>query len=127
MSFKLKLIAISGYPTSHFEIYDEAEHVGICLLHHRPQSEMHLPEDFSGHIYYNIFPKFRGSGYAKKALTQLLIAAKNIGLTEVYLVSDTENVASMKVIEGRGGALIGETRGADGKSYVRYRIPLGKK
>jgi predicted acetyltransferase len=124
MTFELKLIGISGYPTSHFEIYDDKVHVGMCLLHHRLQSEMHLPEDFSGHIYYNIFPKFRGSGYAKKALDKLLSAAKNIGLHEVFLVSDKENIAALAVIQGRGAELVSEALGADGRNYARYKIEL---
>ncbi len=124
---ELKLTEISEHPiTSTFDIYSKDVRVGLCMLHHEPQSEEHLPHDFSGHIFYEIFEPFRGKGHAKSALEKLVIAARNIGLGHVYVVVAEENVPSMKVIEGRGAELIGTTSGTDGRVYRRYVIDCEK-
>ncbi|HXK37448.1 MAG TPA: GNAT family N-acetyltransferase [Candidatus Paceibacterota bacterium] len=124
---ELKLIEITEHPiTSTFEIYAKGERVGRCMLHHEARSESHLPEGFSGHIFYEIFEPFQGKGYAKAALEKLVVAARHIGLPRVFVVVSDENVPSQKVIEGRGAQLIGATMGSDGRYYRRYAIDCNK-
>lgn len=124
---ELKLIEITEHPiTSTFDIHAHGERVGICMLHHEARSESHLPTDFSGHIFYEIFEPYRGQGYAKAALEKLIVAARHIGLSRVFVVVSDENVPSQKVIEGRGAALIGATMGKDGRYYRRYAIDCSK-
>jgi predicted acetyltransferase len=96
------------------------------MLHHEALSEAHLPPDFSGHIFYEIFEPFQGKGYAKAALEKLVVAARHVGLSRVYLVVSDENVPSQRVIEGRGAAIIGATMGKDGRYYRRYVIDCNK-
>lgn len=124
---ELKLIEISEHPiTSIFDIFSKGEHIGTCMLHHEARSEQHLPDDFSGHIFYEIFEPFRGQGHAKAALEKLVVAARHIGLKQVFVVVSEENVPSQKVIEGRGATLIGTTVGSDGREYRRYVIDCNK-
>ncbi len=124
---ELKLIEITEHPiTSTFEIYSKGDCVGRCTLYHEARSEDHLPADFSGHIFYEIFTPFQGKVYAKAALEKLVIAARNVGLRRVYLVVSDENVPSQRVIEGRGAVIIGATMGKDGRYYRRYAIDCNK-
>lgn len=124
---ELKLIEITEHPiTSTFDIYSKGERVGICMLHHEARSEQHLPADFSGHIFYEIFEPFRRQGHAKAALEKLVVAARHIGLKHVYVVVGEENLPSQKVIEGRGAELVGSAEGSDGRKYRRYIIDCDK-
>ena len=124
---ELKLIKITEHPiTSTFDIFSKGEHVGMCVLHHEAYTEAHLPQGFSGHIFYEIYESYRGKGHAKAALEKLVVAARHIGLKHVYVVVGEENVPSRKVIEGRGAVLIGTAIGTDGRSYRRYVIDCDK-
>ena len=84
-----------------------------------------LPDYCLGHIGYSIVHWKRRRGYASRALQLLLPEVKAEGLAYVELVTDTDNLASRRVIEANGGQLVEEfTKPADfgGTESLRYRI-----
>jgi predicted acetyltransferase len=88
-----------------------------------------LPPHCLGHIGYSVVPWKRRRGYATRALNLLLKRAIDEGLPYVEIVANAENIASQRVIEANGGALIerfcklAEHGGAES---LRFRIFLGK-
>ena len=62
-------------------------------------------KQFGGNIGYGIRPTERRKGYNKINLYLGLIEAKKIGLDEVMLDCDVENLGSSKTIEALGGKL----------------------
>src|ERR1044072_5162412 len=65
-----------------------------------------LPPHCLGHIGYAVVPWKRRRGYATRALHLLLPLAKREGLEFVELTTETDNIASRRVIEANGGELI---------------------
>jgi predicted acetyltransferase len=58
-----------------------------------------------GHIGYGVLPQFRRRGYATEILRQSLKITENMGLNQVMLTCDDNNVGSAKTIESHGGVL----------------------
>jgi len=65
-----------------------------------------LPPYCLGHVGYAVVPWKRNRGYATRALQLLLPEARAEGLPYVEITTDTENLASRRVIEANGGVLI---------------------
>ena len=61
--------------------------------------------NFGGHIGYGVRPQFRRRGFATKILKQSLQYIHELGVTEVLVTCDEDNVGSLKVIESQGGIL----------------------
>ena len=86
-----------------------------------------LPPHCLGHVGYSVVPWKRRRGYATRALQLLLLQAVDEGLPYLEVVTDSDNIASQRVIEANGGKLNGrfqkpaEYGGADS---LRYQIPL---
>jgi predicted acetyltransferase len=84
-----------------------------------------LPPHCLGHIGYAVVPWRRRQGFATQALRDLLPEAWALGLPFVELTTDPDNLASQRVIEANGGALVARFHkppqygGAPG---LRYRI-----
>jgi predicted acetyltransferase len=78
-----------------------------------------------GHIGYDVRPSARGQGYGRALLALTLEKARDLGLEEVLVTCDRDNVASVRVIEKNGGQKIGQTvpDGSD-KVVTQYRIVL---
>ncbi|MEI8067208.1 MAG: GNAT family N-acetyltransferase, partial [Actinomycetes bacterium] len=58
-----------------------------------------------GHIGYGVRPEFRRRGYATEILKQSLEMIRKLGVNEVLITCDDENIGSAKVIESQGGIL----------------------
>jgi predicted acetyltransferase len=58
-----------------------------------------------GQVGYGVRPSARRRGIATWALRQMLISAREAGLTQVLVVCADDNLASAKTIERCGGAL----------------------
>ncbi|MFG5409487.1 GNAT family N-acetyltransferase [Piscinibacter sakaiensis] len=86
-----------------------------------------LPPHVLGHIGYAVVPWQRRRGLATRALGEMLDEARRIGLREVDLTTDPDNLASQKVVLAHGGRFVGafEKPAAYGRAPGwRYRIDL---
>jgi predicted acetyltransferase len=66
-----------------------------------------LPPHVLGHIGYSIVPWQRQQGHATRALGLLLPHAWALGLREVEITTDVDNLASQRVITANGGVFSG--------------------
>ncbi len=81
--------------------------------------------DLGGHIGYNISPSQRKKGYGSLILKLGLEKAKEMGLTEILVTCDLDNIGSKKIIEKNGGVLEDiRPQGEDKADKARYWIPI---
>ena len=78
--------------------------IGCVKIHHKLNSEL----ENGGHIAYGIRPSERGKGYGTKQLELALKYAKQIGLQQVIVACDKDNVASARTAMSCGGILTKE-------------------
>ena len=86
-----------------------------------------LPPHCLGHVGYSVVPWKRGRGYATRALQLLLTQAGEEGLPYIDLTTNSDNIASRRVIEANGGKLIERFRkpaAYGGAESLRFRIFL---
>jgi predicted acetyltransferase len=76
--------------------------VGFIKLRHCLNDRL---RKIGGHIGYGIAPEYRGKGYAKRMLAEVLKEAKAKGIDRVMLSCDDDNPASYKTIEANKGKL----------------------
>lgn len=98
----------------------DGEIVGYISIRHRLNDTL---ARYGGHIGYAIVPSHRGRGYATAALREALPIARSLGIDEVLVTCDVDNVASARVIEKCGGELESVTEPAPwGVAMRRYWI-----
>ena len=78
------------------------EYVGRIAIRHKLNEDLKI---MGGHIGYDTRPSFRRRGIARSMLQQSLPIAKSLGITEVLLTCNDDNVASIRIIEKNGGEL----------------------
>lgn len=61
--------------------------------------------NYGGHIGYGVRPSYRRRGFATEILRQSLSYLHGLGVSEVLVTCDEDNVGSAKVIESQGGIL----------------------
>lgn len=61
--------------------------------------------NYAGHIGYGVRPKFRRQGIATEILKQSLEIIRDIGVSDILMTCDDDNLGSAKVIEFHGGVL----------------------
>ncbi|HLX57711.1 MAG TPA: GNAT family N-acetyltransferase [Ktedonobacteraceae bacterium] len=117
-------LALDDFPAFVQELQDEAQGIGLppgivpqqtywlvneensILGEIRLRPHLTPPfEQHNSHIGYNTRPSQRGKGYATCQLALVLDEARQIGLTRVMLTIDSDNPASVRVIEKNGGKL----------------------
>lgn len=92
-----------GYvPATHLWWVDGHEWLGRLSLRHRLTPFL---RDVGGHIGYFVRPSARRRGHATAMLTESLRWARDLGLEQVLVTCDADNVASRRVIETNGGRL----------------------
>ena len=78
-----------------------------------------------GHVGYAVAPCFRGRGYAEEMLRQALPVARALGLREILLTCNDDNVPSYRTIERLGGRLEGKAwDDREQRVFRRYWIDL---
>jgi predicted acetyltransferase len=105
----------------------DGEFCGAIGLRWQPGTST-LPSYVLGHIGYTVVPWKQGRGYATCALGLILDEARAEGLDQVELTTDPDNIASQRVIEANGGALVEEfvkDASYGGTVGLRYVIELG--
>ena len=87
-----------------FDIINDNKIVGVINYRYRGMSDI----DYSGNLGYRIYEKYRGHGYAKRALTLLMdVLSHNTKFDEPLYVSSThENKNFLKVALDCGGKLV---------------------
>lgn len=75
-----------------------------------------------GHIGYWIRPSARGQGHATHALRAALPYADRLGIAEVLVTCDADNLASRRIIEGADGRFE-DQRGIKRRYWVPTRPP----
>jgi predicted acetyltransferase len=98
--------------------------VGFSQLRLIPSHSPELPNNFANHIYYEIKPNFRESGYGIQILERVLEEAVKHNLSEVILTCNQDNKASQKIIEKNGGIKTDEFKLASGVIVYKYKIKL---
>lgn len=78
-----------------------------------------------GHIGYEIRPSERRKGYGKTILALSLEKAKELGIKQVLVTCDDDNIASVRIIEKNGGQLADKIKAEDSEVLTRrYWINL---
>lgn len=95
-----KDLAQGEVATSTFWLIDKKEVVGVVRIRH-------LEVDCAGHVGYDISPDYRNRGYGLEILKLALEKVKEIGIKEVILTCNVDNIASKKIIEKSNGELLG--------------------
>ena len=104
-------------PSIQFVLFDESGHaLGFLNLRLRLNEGL---LNYAGHIGYSIRPSERGKGYAKEALRQGLLVAKEKKIHHALVTCSTENPASRAVILANGGQFEDVRNGTE-----RYWIDL---
>jgi predicted acetyltransferase len=86
-----------------------------------------LPPYCLGHVGFSVVPWKRRRGYATRALQLLLPQAREEGLAYIDLTTNSDNIASRRVIEANGGKLVERFRkpaAYGGAESLRFRILL---
>ena len=102
------LYAISDLPSR--------ERVGDCEL--RVEKENGALERI-GSIGYAVDAEKRGRGHAKNACKMLLLEAKKLDTSQIFIVCDENNTASRHICESLGGKLDSSFL-TEGKKFYRY-------
>ncbi len=76
-----------------------------------------------GHIGDGVRPSERGKGLGTKMIALALDECRKLGIREVLMCCDKDNVASARTIEKNGGVLENEVLD-DGVPVLRYWIKL---
>jgi len=108
--------------STYWLVTDDLRIVGTSRLRH--WLVPHLEKE-GGHIGYDIRPSERKKGYGTAILSLTLAKARGLGLREVIVTCDSDNVGSLLIIEKNGGQHI-STAVSDrtGKQVNRYKIVL---
>lgn len=107
-------------PSFHFWLLDAADVVGTARV--RLQLSPHLEREI-GHIGYDVRPSKRGQGYGAKLFSLVLEAARELGVSPVYVVCDSHNTASVAIVERAGAQLLEEVlSNQTGAPIRRYSV-----
>ncbi len=115
---------LEGYApwTDYYLAGPDRELLGLLSLRHKLVPRLMVE---GGHIGYTVRPSRRRMGYATLMLSLSLEKARALGLSEVLITCDEDNVASARVIEKNGGVLENQAISPNtGKPILRYWIKL---
>jgi predicted acetyltransferase len=94
---------------------------GAISIRHELNEEL---RKFGGHIGYGMLPTKRRRGYAKVMLKMALQKCENLGIKQVLITCNKDNIASAKTIIANGGALENELMEDNGNIVQRYWVEV---
>lgn len=104
--------------TSTFWLIDKKEVVGVVRVRYHEL-------EYGGHIGYDISPNYRNRGYGYHILKLALKESIAIGIENVILTCNINNIASKKVIEKNKGKLLSIIFDEEENEYLyKYIISL---
>ena len=87
----------------YFNVYDkEHNRIGECNLYLTNDKDVY----YLGNIGYEIFSQYQGHHYSEECSKLLIELANNIGVKEVILTANPNNLASLKIINRLGAKFI---------------------
>lgn len=112
-----------------FDIMVDGERAGTVSLR---VGATHLLTHLAGQVGFAVEPRFRGRGLAGKAVLALLPAARAHGMSELWLTTTEDNLASRRTLEKLGCAFVGRvpvletyvSYAAGEREKLRYRLAL---
>ncbi|MGI8588615.1 MAG: GNAT family N-acetyltransferase [Chloroflexia bacterium] len=110
-------------PDTQLWLIDDCEFIGRVSIRHEIESNDWLRR-FGGHIGYDIRPTKRRMGYGVKQLALALPYARALGLSEVLITCDEDNIGSRKIIEQNGGRFERAVKVPGEPTKLRYWIHL---
>lgn len=112
----------AGYvPHTVFWLVDGDKYLGRLDIRHELTQYL---ETAGGHIGYDIRSSERRKGYGKLILELGLEKARQLGLKEIVITCDLDNVGSRKIIEANGGQYIDQTVDDAGVGKKRFKIKI---
>lgn len=112
-------------PSTTYWLVDEInkEFIGSVSIRHR-LGNLTL-ERYVGHIGYDVSPKYRKKGFGKKLLVYGLEFTRKLGLKEILITCNQDNIASKKIIKKNKGIYIDSNyHNQLEKNILRYKIVL---
>lgn len=91
-------------PFYYYDIIRKSDKVSVGKISIRIGNNFH--SYYNGHIGYEIFKEYRGSGLAYKASLLVFEVAKYYDMEYIYLTCDESNAASYRTIEKLGAKLV---------------------
>ena len=87
----------------YYNVYDkEHNRVGECDLYLTQDKDVY----YLGNIGYEIFSQYRGHGYSKDCSKLLIDLASKIGVSELTITANPNNIASLKIINSLGAKFV---------------------
>lgn len=108
-------------PQTQYWVVEGKQFLGRVNVRHHLNAVLSAPGG-GGHIGYLIRPSVRRVGIGGVVLAQALEKARELGLDEVVLSCNNENIPSWKIIEKNGGVLQGVYELSPGVFERRYLI-----
>lgn len=103
-------------PQTSYWLYDNEKPIGYGRVRHYLNDAL---QKTSGHIGYAIRRSERGQGYGNLILSLLLDECKKLGIEDVQISANTDNIPSNRVIIKNGGMLI---RTESNKNFYIVRL-----
>lgn len=108
-------------PATHYWLIDKNEYIGRCSIRHYLTDAL---TQYGGHIGYEIRPSKRRMGYGVHQCQLAVARAHEMGIHDVLITCDDDNIGSAKIIEACGGVL--ENRVDNGRHALTRRYWIRK-
>jgi predicted acetyltransferase len=102
-------------PATELWFVDGSDYIGTVIIRHRLTPALARE---GGHIGFHVVPRYRRRGHATQMLAQAKPACHALGLTNLLITCDQDNIGSRRVIEANSGVLEGIVDG-----LARYWLP----
>jgi predicted acetyltransferase len=89
-------------PVTELWFVDGSDYLGTVVIRHRLTPALTRE---GGHIGYHVVPPHRRRGHATQMLAQAKPVCQGLGLTDMLITCDQDNLGSRRVMEANGGVL----------------------